>query len=94
MIRARWLPLELTQAEVDDLKTHLPELPDEKKARFVGDYGLTVYDANVLVAERETGRRNRVRCQREFVCAHVHHGAAVIVAVGFARISGKVSGGK
>jgi len=48
------LPLELTQAEVDDLKAHLPELPDEKKARFVGDYGLTVYDANVLVAERET----------------------------------------
>src|SRR5262249_43657129 len=45
------LPLEVTQAYVDDLKVHLPELPDEKKARFVGDYGLSAYDANVLVAE-------------------------------------------
>jgi len=48
------LPLEVTQAYVDDLKAHLPELPDEKKARFVGDYGLSAYDANVLVAERVT----------------------------------------
>jgi len=48
------LPLEVTQAYVDDLKVHLPELPDEKKARFVGDYGLSAYDANVLVAERIT----------------------------------------
>ncbi len=48
------LPLELSQAEVDDLKVHLPELPDEKKARFVRDYALSAYDANVLVAERET----------------------------------------
>jgi len=47
------LPLELTQAFVDDLKAHLPELPDEKRARFVKDFGLSVYDANVLVAERE-----------------------------------------
>jgi aspartyl-tRNA(Asn)/glutamyl-tRNA(Gln) amidotransferase subunit B len=48
------LPLEVTQTYVDDLKGHLPELPDEKKARFVGDYGLSAYDANVLVAERVT----------------------------------------
>src|SRR4051794_8974523 len=47
------LPLELTQTEVDELKAKLPELPDEKKARFVRDYGLSTYDANVLVAERE-----------------------------------------
>ncbi|MEQ1670885.1 MAG: Asp-tRNA(Asn)/Glu-tRNA(Gln) amidotransferase GatCAB subunit B, partial [Hyphomicrobium sp.] len=47
------LPLELTQSFVDDLKQHLPELPDEKRARFVKDFGLSVYDANVLVAERE-----------------------------------------
>ena len=47
------LPLELTQAYVDDLKQHLPELPDEKRARFIKDYGLTPYDADVLVAERE-----------------------------------------
>jgi aspartyl-tRNA(Asn)/glutamyl-tRNA(Gln) amidotransferase subunit B len=47
------LPLELTQAAVDALKAHLPELPDAKKARFMRDYALTAYDADVLVAERE-----------------------------------------
>jgi aspartyl-tRNA(Asn)/glutamyl-tRNA(Gln) amidotransferase subunit B len=47
------LPLELEQAWVDDLATHLPELPDEKRARFMSDYGLSAYDAGVLVAERE-----------------------------------------
>ena len=47
------LPLELKQAEVDELKAHLPELPDEKRSRFVRDYALSAYDADVLVAERE-----------------------------------------
>lgn len=48
------LPLELTQAYVDELKVHLPELPDEKKARFIRDFALTPYDAGVLVSERES----------------------------------------
>jgi aspartyl-tRNA(Asn)/glutamyl-tRNA(Gln) amidotransferase subunit B len=48
------LPLELSQADVDALKAHLPELPDEKKARFVKESGLSDYDAGVLVAERAT----------------------------------------
>jgi aspartyl-tRNA(Asn)/glutamyl-tRNA(Gln) amidotransferase subunit B len=48
------LPLELTTAYVDDLEAHLPELPDQKKARFARDYGLSHYDAGVLTAERET----------------------------------------
>ncbi|MGA7971517.1 MAG: Asp-tRNA(Asn)/Glu-tRNA(Gln) amidotransferase subunit GatB [Pseudolabrys sp.] len=48
------LPLEFDQAFVDALKAHLPELPDEKKARFIRDFGLSAYDAGVLVAERET----------------------------------------
>src|SRR5215510_12414550 len=48
------LPLELTAAYVEELKAHLPELPDEKKTRFMRDYGLSGYDAGVLVAERET----------------------------------------
>jgi aspartyl-tRNA(Asn)/glutamyl-tRNA(Gln) amidotransferase subunit B len=48
------LPLEFTAAFVEDLKAHLPELPDAKKVRFVRDYGLSAYDANVLAAERET----------------------------------------
>jgi aspartyl-tRNA(Asn)/glutamyl-tRNA(Gln) amidotransferase subunit B len=46
------LPLEFTQAYVDDLAQHLPELPDAKKARFIADYGLSPYDAGVLVGER------------------------------------------
>ncbi len=48
------LPLEVTQSYVDDLKTHLPELPDGKKSRFMRDFGLSAYDAGVLVTERET----------------------------------------
>jgi aspartyl-tRNA(Asn)/glutamyl-tRNA(Gln) amidotransferase subunit B len=47
------LPLELTASYVDGLKSHLPELPDEKKGRFTRDYALSSYDAGVLVAERE-----------------------------------------
>jgi aspartyl-tRNA(Asn)/glutamyl-tRNA(Gln) amidotransferase subunit B len=47
------LPLELMQAEVNALKAKLPELPDEKRARFVSE-GLSAYDAGVLTAERAT----------------------------------------
>ena len=46
------LPLVLEQAFVDGIKATLPELPDEKKARFISEYGLTPYDASVLVAEK------------------------------------------
>ena len=46
------LPLELEQAWVDGIKATLPELPDDKKARFVKQYGLSVYDAAVLASER------------------------------------------
>src|ERR1700710_381988 len=45
------LPLEFSAAYVAALKADLPELPDEKKARFIGDFGLTPYDAGVLVSE-------------------------------------------
>ena len=48
------LPLEFTQAFVDELKADLPELPDQKKARFIAGFGLSPYDAGVLVAERES----------------------------------------
>jgi len=47
------LPLELTADYVAALEADLPELPDEKKARFMASYGLSAYDAGVLVAERE-----------------------------------------
>jgi aspartyl-tRNA(Asn)/glutamyl-tRNA(Gln) amidotransferase subunit B len=46
------LPLEITQAYVDGLAKHLPELPDAKRARFISDFGLSPYDADVLVSER------------------------------------------
>ena len=49
------LPLNLEQAFVDKMMISLPELPDARKARFISDYGLSAYDASVLVAERETG---------------------------------------
>ena len=45
------LPLEIEQAWVDDIKASLPELPDEKKARFINDFGLSDYDSSVLTAE-------------------------------------------
>jgi aspartyl-tRNA(Asn)/glutamyl-tRNA(Gln) amidotransferase subunit B len=47
------LPLEIEQAWVDDLAASLPELPDEKKARFIRDFGLSDYDASVLTADTE-----------------------------------------
>ena len=45
------LPLEFGDDYVAGLAAELPELPDEKKARFMDDYGLTAYDAGVLVAD-------------------------------------------
>ena len=45
------LPLEVDQAWVDQIAATMPELPDSKKARFMADFGLTDYDANVLTAE-------------------------------------------
>ncbi|WP_366553107.1 Asp-tRNA(Asn)/Glu-tRNA(Gln) amidotransferase subunit GatB [Aquibaculum sediminis] len=46
------LPLVLEQDFVDGLAAELPELPDEKKRRFMENYGLSIYDAGVLVAEQ------------------------------------------
>jgi aspartyl-tRNA(Asn)/glutamyl-tRNA(Gln) amidotransferase subunit B len=46
------LPLELDEAFIASVKASLPELPDDKKARFISVYGLSAYDADVLVAER------------------------------------------
>ena len=46
------LPLEFTDDWVAAIKNSLPELPDEKRDRFVSAYGLSVYDASVLSAER------------------------------------------
>jgi aspartyl-tRNA(Asn)/glutamyl-tRNA(Gln) amidotransferase subunit B len=47
------LPLELSPSLVADLEKNLPELPDRKRTRFMRDYALSAYDADVLVAERD-----------------------------------------
>ena len=48
------LPLDLDPVWVEKIKATLPELPDAKKARFIEDYGLSAYDAGVLVGDQET----------------------------------------
>ena len=48
------LPLEIEQDWVDEIAANMPELPDQKKARFVTDFGLSEYDANVLTAELDS----------------------------------------
>jgi aspartyl-tRNA(Asn)/glutamyl-tRNA(Gln) amidotransferase subunit B len=45
------LPLQIEQPWVDGIKAQLPELPDEKKARFIRNYGLTDYDSSILTAD-------------------------------------------
>jgi len=47
------LPLKLTADEVERIRASLPELPDQRKQRFIAEYGLSANDAAVLVAEKE-----------------------------------------
>ena len=47
------LPLNLEQSLVDKIKGELPELPDEKKERFIREHNLSAYEANILVSEKE-----------------------------------------
>jgi len=47
------LPLEIEQSFIDGVKADLPELPDEKRERFIKEYGLSAYDGSVLTATRE-----------------------------------------
>ena len=47
------LPLEIEQAWIDEIKATLPELPDQKRARFESEYGISRYDAGVLIADAE-----------------------------------------
>ncbi len=47
------LPLEITAAWLREIESRLPELPDEMRARFIEQYGLSDYDAGVLVADRD-----------------------------------------
>lgn len=47
------LPLKFEQSWVDEIAATLPELPDQKRLRFMNELGLSEYDAGVLVAEKE-----------------------------------------
>jgi aspartyl-tRNA(Asn)/glutamyl-tRNA(Gln) amidotransferase subunit B len=46
------LPLHVADSWIERVRETLPELPDQKKHRFMKDFGLSAYDANVLIAER------------------------------------------
>ena len=48
------LPLEITEEEIENLKSSIPELPDELKNKFIETYKLSNYDASVLTAEKQT----------------------------------------
>jgi len=48
------LPLTFTDKFVDEIKKTLPELPDVRRKRFIDEYGLSPYDSNILVSEKET----------------------------------------
>jgi aspartyl-tRNA(Asn)/glutamyl-tRNA(Gln) amidotransferase subunit B len=50
------LPLEFSQSFVDELRADLPELPDQKKARFINDFGIPPYVAGVLVSEPQLAK--------------------------------------
>jgi len=47
------LPLEISKEWIEQLRTTMPELPQSKKARYVADLGLSVYDASTLTSSRE-----------------------------------------
>ncbi len=47
------LPLKLDKSLIDKLKNELPELPDQKKERFINEHNLSSYEANILVSEKE-----------------------------------------
>ncbi len=48
------LKIELEREWVDEIRNNLPELPDQKQLRFIGDFNITPYDADVIVAEQAT----------------------------------------
>jgi len=50
------LPLELSDKFINDLKKNIPELPDEKKKRFIDKFKLSPYEANILVSDIETSK--------------------------------------
>ena len=50
------LPLEFTDEFINEMKKNIPELPDEKKKRFIEKFKLTPYEANILVSDIDTSK--------------------------------------
>ena len=50
------LPLEITDDFINNIKKSIPELPDEKKKRFIEKFNLSAYEANILVSDIETSK--------------------------------------
>ena len=48
------LPLEIKNDFIEKIKSEIPELPDEKKKRFIDKFNLSPYEANILVSDKET----------------------------------------
>ena len=48
------LPLEINNDLIEKIKSEIPELPDEKKKRFIDKFNLSSYEANILVSDKET----------------------------------------
>jgi aspartyl-tRNA(Asn)/glutamyl-tRNA(Gln) amidotransferase subunit B len=76
------LPLELEPSLVEDLRENLPELPDEKKSRFMRDYGMSEFNAAVLVSDKDAA---------DFFEATLAQLADKAKAIGGPRVAGEVS---
>jgi len=66
-------PLELKREWIESIKAQIPELPDAKRERFIVNYGLSDYDAGVVVADREVAE-----LFEEYVKAHPEKGKLVV----------------
>src|SRR3712207_9095742 len=62
------LPLEITEAWLDAVRSVLPELPQAKRDRFASQYGLTPYDAAVLTANRSEEHTSELQSRQYLVC--------------------------
>ena len=50
------LPLEVSEKFIEELKNDIPELPDDKKKRFIEEFKLSPYEANILVSDIDTSK--------------------------------------
>jgi aspartyl-tRNA(Asn)/glutamyl-tRNA(Gln) amidotransferase subunit B len=86
------LPLELDEAFIEAIRRTLPELPDARKARFMADYGLSAYDAEVLVAEKASADYFEAALGRPNASAAPQAGAVADAGAGTARAGSAEAG--